>query len=118
MGRIFAPERRITQVHGDPVYDLEWRWCVPGFDMPWQFASGPNLKDEPLAWEFDQNLVGNEKWEHLSEDQLGIELRFQWQDRWRRELHRFPLTHYQLVDGKTYWKIGTEILPPVTYDEQ
>lgn len=118
MGRIFAPERRITQVHGDPVYDLEWRWCVPGFDMPWQFASGPNLKDEPLAWEFDQNLVGNEKWEHLAEDQLGIELRFQWQDCWRRELHRFPLTHYQLVDGKTYWKIGTEILPPVTYDER
>lgn len=117
MGRIFAPERRITQVYGDPVYDVEWRWCVPGFDMPWQFASGPNLKDEPLVWEFDQNLVGNEKWEHLSDDQLGIELRFQWQNRWRRELHRFPLTHYNLVDGKTYWKIGTEILPPITYDE-
>lgn len=117
LGRIFMPERRITQVYGDPVYDLEWRWCVPGFDMPWQFASGPNLKDEPLTWEFDQSLVGDEKWEHLADDQLGIELRFQWQNHWRRELHRFPLTHYQLVDGKTCWKIGTEILPPVTCDE-
>ena len=87
--------------------------------MPWQFASGPNLKEELLTWEFDQNQVGQsyETTEHLSNDQLGVELRFQWQGRWRRELHRFPFSRHQLVDGKTHWKIGMEILPPITSDE-
>ena len=119
VGRIFAPERRVTQLAGDAIYDMEWRWCVPGFVMPWQFASGPNLREEHLTWEFDQDQVSttSEGREHLEQDQLGIDLRFPWQGRWLRELHRFPLTNHLLADGKTVWKIGVEILPPVTYDE-
>ena len=55
------------------------------------------------------------KWEYLEEDQLGIELRFQLDGDWLRELHRFPLTRQKLVDGREFWKIGLEIMPPVTY---
>ncbi len=87
--------------------------------MPWQFASGYNLKEEPLFWEFDRDSVSvfNEKWEHLADDQLGIEIRFQWQGSWYRELHRFPLTRHRLVDGKDFWKIGRELLPPINSEE-
>ena len=118
-GRVFTPERRVTQLSGDPVYDIEWRWCVPGYDMPWQFASGPNLHEERLTWGFDQTQKGlsTEKWADLNDDQIGIELRFQWQRRWRRELHRFAFVTHQLVDGKTHWKIGMEVLPTITTDE-
>jgi hypothetical protein len=47
MGRIFAPERRITQVHGDPVYDLEWRWCVPGLTCPGNLRQVPTSRTSP-----------------------------------------------------------------------
>jgi len=119
-GRVFTPDRKITQIYGDPIPEIEWRWLVPGFDMPWQFASGYNLKEEPLMWEFDKDSVSvmAEKWDHLEEDQLGIEIRFQWQGKWRRELHRFPLTRHRLVDGRDFWKIGRELLPPVKYEEE
>ncbi len=115
--RIFAPDRRITQLSGWSIPAVEWRWCVQGFDMPWQWADEQKLRQQPLVWEFDREEIGvsGGKWEHLEEDQLGIELRFQLNGDWLRELHRFPLTRQKLVDGKEYWKIGQEILPPVTY---
>ncbi len=115
--RIFAPDRRITQLSGWSIPAIEWRWCVPGFDMPWQWADEQKLRQQPLVWEFDKEEVGvsGGKWEHLEEDQLGIELRFQLNGDWLRELHRFPLTRQLLVGGKDFWKIGQEILPPVTY---
>ena len=118
-GRVFIPERRVTQLSGDPIYDIEWRWCVPGFAMPWQFTSGPNLHEERLTWEFDQAQKGlsSEKWEDLNDDQIGIELRFQWRGKWRRELHRFAYVTHLLVDGKTHWKIGLEVLPTIKTNE-
>ena len=114
---MFAPDRRITQLSGGSIPAVEWRWCVQGFGMPWQWADAQKLRQQPLVWEFDKEKVGvsGEKWEHLEEDQLGIELRFQSDDDWLRELHRFPLTRQLLVDGKDFWKIGQEILPPVTF---
>ena len=115
--RIFAPDRRVTQLSGWSIPAVEWRWCVPGFDMPWQWADEQKLRQQPLVWEFDKEEVGvsGGKWEHLEESQLGIELRFQLNGDWLLELHRFPLTRQQLVDGKDFWKIGQEILPPVTF---
>ncbi len=115
--RIFAPDRRITQLAGWSIPSVEWRWCVPGFDMPWQWADEQKLRQQPLVWEFDKEEIGvsGGKWEQLEQDQLGIELRFQLNGDWLRELHRFPLTRQQLVGGKDFWKIGQEILPPVTY---
>ena len=115
--RIFAPDRRITQLSGWSIPAVEWRWCVPGFDMPWQWADEQKLRQQSLVWEFDKEEIGvsSVKWEHLEESQLGIEIRFQLNGDWLRELHRFPLTRQQFVGGKDFWKIGQEILPPVTY---
>ena len=115
--RNFAPDRRITQLSGWSIPAVEWRWCVQGFDMPWQWADEQKLRQQPLVWEFDKEEVGvsGSKWTHLEEAQMGIELRFQLNGDWLRELHRFPLTQQQLVDGKNFWRIGQEILPPVTY---
>ena len=115
--RIFAPDRRITQLSGWSIPAVEWRWCVQGFDMPWQWADEQKLRQQTLVWEFDKEERGisGRKWEHLEETQLGIELRFQVNGDFLRELHRFPLTRQQLVDGKDFWKIGQEILPPLTF---
>jgi len=96
---------------------FEWRWRVHGFDMPWQWVDEQKLRQKTLVREFGKEQVGvsGGKWEHLEEDQLGIELQFQLDGDWLRELHRFPLTRQVLVDGRELWKIGLEIMPPVTY---
>ena len=72
--------------------------------MPWQWADEQKLRQQPLVWEFDKEEVGvsGGKWEHLEESQLGIELRFQLNGDWLRELHRFPLTRQQLVDRQRF----------------
>ena len=96
---------------------VEWRWSVQGFDIPWQWTDQQKLRQKILVREFDKKQVGvsGGKWEYLEEDQLGIEIRFQLDGDWLRELHRFPLTRQKLVDGREFWKIGLEIWPPVTY---
>lgn len=96
---------------------VEWRWRVHGFDIPWQWTDQQKLRQETLVREFDKEQVGvfGGEWEHLEEDQLGIEIRFQSDGDWLRELHRFPLTRQKLVDGREFWKIGLEIMPPITH---
>ena len=97
---------------------IEWRWGVHGFDIPWQWTDEQKLRQKTLVRELfdtEQVKVSGGKWEYLEEDQLGIELRFQLDGDWLRELHRFPLTRQKLVDGREFWKIGLEIMPPITY---
>ena len=83
--------------------------------MPWQWADEQKLRQQPLVWEFDKEEAGfsGSKWEHLEDAQMGIELRFQLDGDWLRELHRFPLTQQQLVDGKNFWRIGRKFCRPL-----
>ncbi|MEE9261747.1 MAG: DUF5667 domain-containing protein, partial [Dehalococcoidia bacterium] len=96
---------------------VEWRWRVHGFDIPWQWTDQQELRQKIPVREFDKEQVGvsGGKWEYLEEDQLGIEIRFQSDGHLFLELHRFPLTRQKLADGREFWKIGLEIMPPITH---
>ncbi len=113
--RAFKPEFGASQLRGDPVAVLAWRFRGPRFQMPWRQVAGADLTRTRLANQFDLAAVPLDD-ALLATDELGLELRFPCGAGWAHELHRFPLTR-QDISGKAVWNIGDEAIPPETWVE-
>ena len=105
----FEPEWHVKRVSGDHVSNVFWRVRGPRFRMDWRQARGSSLDRTRFAQTFVKTaeLVQDDL---ISEDEVGFELKFVWQGRWRHELHR-----YELTDGRG-WNVGPEKPPLRQWD--
>lgn len=113
----FEPSWRIRQASGDYVPNLEWRFCGPRFHMDWRAVDGSQLKDTNIMEVFDLTRKQFVEHPYVGIDELGLEVRFHWRGKMRRELHRWPLSSTELPKG-VLWDVGREILPVVRFDEE
>lgn len=114
----FEPKMVIGHVSGDQIATLEWRFRGPRFVMDWRQASGSALSRTHFIARFDLSQPPRED-DEVGLDEMGFEIRFHWRDRWRHELHRWPLTRreHSGPPPKVLWDTGDEILPPLYFDE-
>lgn len=109
----FQPQWRLKQVSGDIVSIVEWRyrWARLTPEMEWGQVNGSHLPRYTCTATFDLSQPT-----HLdplvTEDQIGIEIRFHWHGQMRHELHRFDLMRAS-SSTKQMWDVGKEILPPI-----
>lgn len=105
----FEPQFAAQQFSGDKVSALMWRYRGPHLDpMEWRTVSGLDLERTPLTKCFDLTVRPHED-DRVGGDEMGLEFRFFWRGRWRRELHRWPIVRGDVRD---------EILPPEERDEE
>ena len=105
-GRFQPVISKATQVSGDKVEVLEWRFRGPRFATEWQrdtyFFLGWKAVGG-LQWDLDLSHPSQQD-AKVRFNEIGFEIRFVWRGQWRYELHR--------------WRdIGHEILPPLYFDE-
>ena len=113
--KAFTPQWTLKQVSGDYVPNVQWRFRGQRFTMEWRQASGHELQRNPLSETFD--LTVEPKADDLVEiDEIALEIRFHWRGKWRRELHRYPMTR-RVLPQKVLWEEGREHLPPLYPDE-
>jgi|GEM_PF-1878119 len=106
----FAPQFSVRHFSGEDVAEIGWRIRGPRFAMPWRQTSAALLEITQFTSTFDiSRSVANDA--EVDQDEMGFELRFYWQDRWRHELHRWPLTRRE-VGNRAQWDVGEEIQPP------
>jgi hypothetical protein len=110
----FRPSLKVKQVSGIPVDAIHWRFRGPRFAMPWRTAHGPALSRTSMMEQFDLT-VPPQRDDRLGENEMGFDIRFPWEGRWRHELHRWPLVRTESVEG-IIWDLGDERLPPLRFD--
>lgn len=111
----FAPEFTVSHLRGEPVSAVKWRIRGARFSMEWRQLSTALLSRTRLSEQFDlRNKPGTD--DLVDVDQIGLHIRFHWRSRWRNELHRWPLKPDDLT-YKTLWRMGDEVLPETTFDE-
>lgn len=108
----FYPQWSVTQIAGDFMPGIEWRFRGPRFSMERQQALGNRLDSTNFAGTFNVSRASASD-DLVGEDQLGFEIRFSWRGQWRIELHRYPLTFRAVADGRELCDVGGEILPPL-----
>jgi hypothetical protein len=102
---VFSPSWRITQVNEPRVPNLWWRFRGPRFPMDWRHVVGTQVERTSISNTFDltQPLIEDDR---VAEDQVGLELKFQWRGLMCHELHSWPLT--KRVTSKVQWVWGQE----------
>ncbi|MDP3064980.1 MAG: ATP-binding protein [Chloroflexota bacterium] len=113
----FEPSLKVTQVSGDRVPDIAWRFRGPRFRFDgWRQAEGARLQDTNISAVFDLSLAPAQD-DLVREDEMGLEIRFYWRRKWRRELHRWHITR-RVLPQKVLWDLEGKVLPPVRSDEK
>jgi hypothetical protein len=111
---IAEPRFRVKQASGENVADLEWR--VRGrFISEWRQASGSALDRTSFipALSLPQPPYEDKR---VGEDEIGFEIRFDWHDQVRHEIHRWR-TPQRVPSTLTDWEIDQKILPPLHFEE-
>jgi hypothetical protein len=111
----FTPSKGIRLAAGDYVTNIEWRYRGPRFHMDWQQTTGYALERTNISGTFDLSSEPKED-ELVGINEMAIEIRFLWHDKWRHELHIFLINRRELPN-KVHWDVGREIFPPKFWDE-
>lgn len=111
----FEPSWRIRRASGDYVAAIDWRFCGPRFQMEWQHVDGSQIEHANITATFDLTLESLNAPSRVSIDELGLEIRFWWRDRWRHEIHRWPMRRRELTH-KVLWDLGDEVAPTLRFD--
>ena len=113
----FEPSLKIMQASGDRVPDIEWRFRGPRFPFDgWRQAEGARLQGTGISHVFDLSLPPAQD-DLVREDEMGLEIRFYWHRKWRREVHRWRITR-SVLPQKVLWDVGGKVLPPIRCDEK
>lgn len=104
----FTPEYRIRHIAGEAVPLIRWRFRGPRFSqMEWRTLNYAHLSRVRLTERFD--LRGDPQPDELvGEDEMGIEIEFDYRGQRCRELHRWPLNR-QEFRHKATWTPGREL---------
>ncbi|MEX2081471.1 MAG: hypothetical protein WEC33_07620, partial [Dehalococcoidia bacterium] len=113
----FQPQWRIRQASGDYISQLKWRFCGPRFQMEWRHASGSSLARTAITEVFDVAKPPRAAPTCVGTDELGLEIRYHWRGKFRKDIHRWPLKFTERQNGM-HCDVGREILPVSYADEE
>ncbi|MCH8853193.1 MAG: ATP-binding protein [Planctomycetes bacterium] len=107
--RDFSLTIRMSQVTGERVASIEWRFRGPRFLTAWNHESASLLPHMSIVETFD--LAKEPATDDLlDENQLGLEIRFSWRGDTLSEVHRWPVSRRELPK-KILWDLGTALEP-------